>query len=254
MVMPGPVLARLNPDDGSVIDSYAFSGFSAARMAVDAAGNVYFSNSSFADGHLTVFSPDLTVLWDTAVTNINIGGPAIGRNGTLVICGVGNDVRAYRREGQTPTVTPTPSTSPAPTVTASPTEAPTPSPTATPVCTDIRVTVLMPAHMFAVGDECFCRATVCNPTGDVLSGYPLFVILDVYGSYYFAPSFGSYDNYLDIHPEFAAGETAIDVIRPFDWPPGTGTASGLKWYGALTDAEVTEVIGDVGTWEFGWGS
>jgi hypothetical protein len=30
------------------------------------------------------------------VTNVNIGGPAIGQNGTLVVCGVGTDVRAYR--------------------------------------------------------------------------------------------------------------------------------------------------------------
>ncbi|MBN1355759.1 PQQ-binding-like beta-propeller repeat protein [bacterium] len=156
MVMPGPVLARLHPDDGSVVDSYALGQFNASRMAVDAAGNVFFSNSGFADGHFTVFSPELNVLWDTTVTNINIGGPAIGQNGTLVLCGIGTDVRTYRDDGPTPTptsetpsvtptatesvpsVTPTPTDFVPPTETALPTETPyspsaTPAPTETPV-------------------------------------------------------------------------------------------------------------------------
>ena len=30
------------------------------------------------------------------MTNINIGGPALGENGTVLVCGVGTDVRAYR--------------------------------------------------------------------------------------------------------------------------------------------------------------
>ena len=104
-VIPGPALARLHPDDGSVIDSVSVPDTGHCRLAVDAAGTVYFSNGGFADGHLYAYTADLNPLWDTAVTNINIGGPALGQGGVLVVCGVGTDVRAYRSD---PTPTPTP--------------------------------------------------------------------------------------------------------------------------------------------------
>ena len=34
--------------------------------------------------------------WQTSFTNVFLGGPLIGLDGTLVICGVGSDIRAYR--------------------------------------------------------------------------------------------------------------------------------------------------------------
>lgn len=112
--------------------------------------------------------------------------------------------------------------------------------------------VSMPAHIFHPGDACSCTAVVCNATGSTLFGYPLFVILDVYGSYFFAPSFGPYDNYMQQYPEFAAGETMVEVLPAFEWPAGVGSAGGLMWYGALTDPVVTNLFGKLGTWEFGW--
>ncbi len=97
MVTPGPRLSRIDPDDGSVISQSAvLEGYTAARIATGADGTVYFSNGGFAGGRFYAFAPDLTLLWDTAVPNINIGGPAIGQGGVLVVCGVGTDVRAYR--------------------------------------------------------------------------------------------------------------------------------------------------------------
>ena len=97
MMTPGPRLTRLDPDDGSVIDqTEPLAGFSKPRIAIDGAGKVFFSNGAFDTGRLTAYSADLTPLWETAVTNINIGGPAIGQGGVLVVCGVGTDVRAYR--------------------------------------------------------------------------------------------------------------------------------------------------------------
>jgi hypothetical protein len=95
--IPGPRLARIDPADGSVIDQTpVLTDFSKARIAVDASGHVYYSNGGFADGHLYAYEDDLTPLWDVAVTNINIGGPSLAADGTLVVCGVGTDVRAYR--------------------------------------------------------------------------------------------------------------------------------------------------------------
>lgn len=70
--------------------------FLGPRMAADRDGRVFFSNGSFADGRFYSFDADLSPRWDVAVRNVNIGAPAIGRDGTLIVCGVGNDVRAYR--------------------------------------------------------------------------------------------------------------------------------------------------------------
>lgn len=99
VVLEGPRLSRLDPVDGRVIGKTAIlSGYTAAHIAIDAEGKVYMSNSAFATGRLYAYDADLTPRWDVAVTNINIGGPALGANGTLIVCGVGTDVRAYRSQ------------------------------------------------------------------------------------------------------------------------------------------------------------
>ncbi len=99
MIKPGPRLVRLDPQTGAELNTTAnLSGFTAPRMAIDAEGRVFLSNMAFATGRLYSFDADLTPRWDVPVTNINIGGPALGHDGTLVVCGVGTDVRAYRTE------------------------------------------------------------------------------------------------------------------------------------------------------------
>jgi hypothetical protein len=66
------------------------------RMAADTAGRLFFSNGAFSNGRLFAFKEDLTTLWDAPVANANIGGPLLGAAGTLLQCGIGTDVRAYR--------------------------------------------------------------------------------------------------------------------------------------------------------------
>lgn len=77
----------------------------------------------------------------------------------------------------------------------------------------------------------------------------MFVLLDVYGSYYFAPSFTSFDHYtLDLQ----SGMTSQDVIPAFTWPSGAGTASGVQFYAGMTDSGMTRIIGQYDRFEFGW--
>jgi hypothetical protein len=112
----------------------------------------------------------------------------------------------------------------------------------------------MPAHFFRPGDECWCKATVCNAEGEPLNGYPLFVILDIHGFYFFAPSMRPFiDNYIDELPVIPEGSTEITVIPGFLWPENAGTLRRIVWYGFMTDPELTKVIGDMGIWRFGWG-
>ena len=72
--------------------------FAAPRVAVDRDGRVFVSNGAFSNGRFYSFNADLSERWSVPVANINIGAPAIGRDGTLVIAGVGGDMRAYRTE------------------------------------------------------------------------------------------------------------------------------------------------------------
>lgn len=97
MIGPGPRLARLDPATGAVTNQTAvLAGFSAAHIAVDAQGTVFLSNGGAASGRLYAYEADLTPLWNVAVPNINIGGPSLAHDGTLLVCGAGTDVRAYR--------------------------------------------------------------------------------------------------------------------------------------------------------------
>jgi hypothetical protein len=72
-----------------------FGDANCPRMAIDAAGRVHMTNGGFDDGNFYSFNADLSLRWQTPVTNVFIGGPIIGHNGTMVLCGIGNDIRAY---------------------------------------------------------------------------------------------------------------------------------------------------------------
>ncbi|MBN2054828.1 hypothetical protein JW905_07895 [bacterium] len=62
------------------------------------------------------------------------------------------------------------------------------------------------------------------------------------------------DTYLCLYPEFPVGETEVEVIPPCFWPAGTGCATGLYWYGALLDPQMTMLVGEFDMWEFGFGA
>ena len=140
--------------------------------------------------------------------------------------------------------------------TPNPTPAVTPTSTATPtpmLCPNTRVTLWMPAHEFETGDSCGCRVTVCNGNTDPMTGYPLFVILDVMGVFLFAPDFTPEMNtYLQQYPQFPTGATEVTVIPEFTWPEGTGTAQNIYWYAALTNPAMTQITGEWDSWEFQW--
>jgi hypothetical protein len=95
---------KLHPDTGATLalsaDPIATASGSAPHFAVDRSGKVFVSNGGFANGRLYAFDPDLSLRWSLAVPNVNQGGPALGADGTLVIAGVGTNVRALRSSCQ----------------------------------------------------------------------------------------------------------------------------------------------------------
>jgi len=97
MMDPGNIIARRAAADGTLIASSAAipADFSQPRMAVDRDGRLYFSNGAFSNGRFYSFNPNLTERWSVAVPNINIGAPAIGQDGTLIVAGI-DKLYAYR--------------------------------------------------------------------------------------------------------------------------------------------------------------
>ncbi len=114
------------------------------------------------------------------------------------------------------------------------------------------VTLWMPSVALTPGDLCECMVTVNNYENANLKEYPLFVILDIYNQYFFAPSFSSYDNYLQRYPEFPLGSTMIPVLPSFEWPGGVGSGGPVYWYAGLTNPGMTELFGDMDTLSFVW--
>ena len=93
----------------------------------------------------------------------------------------------------------------------------------------------------------------CVKSPEPLHGYPLLVLLDVYGSLYWAPSFTQdFDSFLDLHPSLPEGETIVEVLPPFTWPHNVGSAYGIRLYAAVTDPESRILIGHWDMAEFGW--
>ncbi len=154
-----------------------------------------------------------------------------------------NENKIYFKTGRPYTPTPTPG-SPSPTPSSPPASTPTPPP-----CSQLGCTILMPASEFAPGDLCACHLYICNPGAIAMENVPVFALLDVYGSYFFAPAFSSFDHYTEDVPP---GMTHITVLPSFNWPEGAGSASGIRWYAAMTDDAITTLIGTLGQFEFGW--
>lgn len=67
-----------------------------ARMAVDKDGRLYVNNGAFTNGRFYCFDSDLSLLWSVSLGGLNIGSPAFGENGTLIVAATGTNMRAYR--------------------------------------------------------------------------------------------------------------------------------------------------------------
>jgi Protein of unknown function (DUF1565) len=116
-------------------------------------------------------------------------------------------------------------------------------------CSELGCRIEMPSNDFGEGDHCYCYTIICNPGSTTYTDIPVFVILDIYGAYYFAPDFSDFNYYLtDIEP----GEQLLEILPGFSWPAEAGLAIGINWYAAMTDPAITDLFGTVGFFMFGW--
>ncbi|MBN2056123.1 bifunctional metallophosphatase/5'-nucleotidase [bacterium] len=120
------------------------------------------------------------------------------------------------------------------------------------------VELVMPADFYTPGDPCYLTAIISNG-GALISNGIVVVVLEVFGEYYFAPSWVRYappestgfDNYqLDLPP----GQIAMQVLPRFIWPDtGADALSGLVFYGGILTAELDDLVGALGQVSFGFG-
>ncbi len=113
----------------------------------------------------------------------------------------------------------------------------------------LRARIRMPYRHYSPGMMCFCDAYIIHPGDSVISDCCLFVLLDVMGEYVFAPSFSGWDCY---HLDIVPGTSTLAVLPEFIWPDNCGTMTGIRWITGITNAGITELIGEPGTFDFGW--
>ncbi len=157
---------------------------------------------------------------------------------TIQLQGKGFNPDITPTETTVPTITLTPT--PTPTYTPNPTETPTLSPTPTPQLPPLGVYLYLNQTIFYAGDQFLLQVQISNPEDDI--DVLLFVILDVYGNYWFYPS---WSQYLDYESLFLTRQTLINkTILDFIWPQNAGSADDIKFWSAITDPSSFSLIGN----------
>ncbi len=152
----------------------------------------------------------------------------------------------------TPTEPPEPTVTPTPTYTPIPTNTPSPTPSY-----PLGVRLDMP-EMAHPGDEFSIIGYLDNPD-EPLIDVATFFILEVYGKFWFWPSWALFD-----YPEHAdidfrninvpTGTTEVIVIPSFDWPDtGQDIVTGLGFFGAMLNQEMDDIMGGFAFKEWGYG-
>jgi PKD repeat protein len=97
IVMDNEKLYRLSKIDGSVTDSSTVTGQTAGRIAIGADSTIYTNNT---EGKYFAFSYDLqTLKWQLNLSGNYYAGPALSKDGIMVVCGSGSTIKAYQHPG-----------------------------------------------------------------------------------------------------------------------------------------------------------
>ncbi|MBN1879521.1 fibronectin type III domain-containing protein [bacterium] len=125
-----------------------------------------------------------------------------------------------------------------------------PNPTPTPEpCVEYSVTLDMGSNYFCPGDTCYLDAIICNPGEPQY--LPLWIILDIEGLFWFAPSWSSEIDYYISSP-IPSGWSRISILPPFAWPNIDHQYSGAIFWGAMTTTQFS-LLGNYDSYTFGWG-
>lgn len=128
----------------------------------------------------------------------------------------------------TETPTPTPVNTPVPTHTATPDFSPTPTPSP---ADEFQFNLSLSSNMFFPGDVFLLETVVYNPD-ETITNASLYVILDVYGEYFFHPSWTTEHDYQAVTLQ---NGITHHTILDFIWPYVEGHANGIIFWGGILD-------------------
>lgn len=114
---------------------------------------------------------------------------------------------------------------------------------------EIAIDVQMPARMFHPGDTCGLGISVDNPGSGIYLAR-LVVVLDVYGTAFFWPSWGSSLDHSVV--SIPSGTSQIVILPDFTWPENTGSADNLFFHSGILTLDMTELLSNINSFEFGW--
>ena len=185
--------------------------------------------------------------WTAPATNVGpvtfyaAGNAANGNFGTS-----GDNIYTTNETADAPaSVTPTATPDMQPTATPTGTG---PTPTQGP-CMETGTTLDLPGTVDGAGVPFYLNATFCNATNGELSQHALFVLMDAYGLFFFAPSWSDGLDYYTL--DFPIGNTTVVVLPEFMWPTGAG-AGTVTFYGAVLDPSLVNLIGNLDVKVFSW--
>ncbi len=115
---------------------------------------------------------------------------------------------------------------------------------------DLGLDLTISHERFQPGDIFTLTAAVSNP-GPVLDAQPMAVLMDVFGSYFWHPSWSGTFEYESIQVNIG---TTDHLILDFTWPEVSGSVDGIRFYGALLSTDFTSILGTFDMVEFGWGN
>ncbi len=136
---------------------------------------------------------------------------------------------------------------------ATPTPDPDPPATFTPGPESVLIELLISDNDFTSGDT-FESALLSYYPGIIsLHDLPIFVVLEIGGSFFFGPEFTSTpSDYLDEIPSIAFGYRSYSVIPEFDWPDDCGMMRGVHLIAAVLNPDMTGLVSNLDIIEFGW--
>ncbi len=98
LLMDKGKIFRLNRTDGAAMDSTGFIGVDAGRIAIGGDSTIYVNNTN---GSYYAFAYDLqNLLWQVNRQGNYYAGPALSREGSMIIAGSGNTIECYRFQGE----------------------------------------------------------------------------------------------------------------------------------------------------------
>ncbi len=124
---------------------------------------------------------------------------------------------------------------------------------------DLGVSLELPTTMVHPGELFYVKGYLHNPGPETYSNVPVCFVLEVYGEFWFWPSWPYFSPPEETGFDYGQfnvpiGSQEVDVLDEFTWPDtGESTAEGLRFYGAMLTQDMSQILGQFDCVEFDYG-